>query len=368
MTLTEKDQLFMLRALELAAGGEGLVEPNPMVGCVIVQKDRVVAEGYHAQFGGPHAEIEALQRVAGQAAGATMYVTLEPCCHQGKTPPCSKAIIDAGIQRVVIASVDPYAEVDGSGIEALEAAGIVVSAGVVEDEARDLNAAYFKRIETGRPWVIAKWAMTLDGMIATAKGNSQWISSEASRKIVHELRGRMDAIVVGRRTAEEDDPLLTARPDGPRTAARVILDSHAQLASSSQLVKTARETPVLVVTQPGAPAESVARLVNAGCEVFGCQGETPVVRLESLLDELGRRAMTNVLVEGGSHVLGSFFAAAAVDEVHVFIAPKVLGGGLSAVSGPGSDKIAGSWQLENVRREWIDGDTYISGRVVYGTP
>ncbi len=252
MTLTEKDQLFMLRALELAAGGEGLVEPNPMVGCVIVQEDRVVAEGYHAQFGGPHAEVEALQRVAGQAAGATMYVTLEPCCHQGKTPPCSKAIIDAGIQRVVVASVDPYAEVNGSGIEALEAAGIVVSAGVLEDEARDLNAAYFKRIETGRPWVIAKWAMTLDGMIATAKGNSQWISSEASRKIVHELRGRMDAIVVGRRTAEEDDPLLTARPAGPRTAARVILDSNAKLASSSQLVKTARETPVLVVTQPGA--------------------------------------------------------------------------------------------------------------------
>jgi diaminohydroxyphosphoribosylaminopyrimidine deaminase/5-amino-6-(5-phosphoribosylamino)uracil reductase len=368
MTPSEKDQQFMLRALELAAQGEGRVEPNPMVGCVIVRDQQVVGEGYHTAFGQPHAEVEALQQAGSAARDATMYVTLEPCCHHGKTPPCTKTIIDAGIQRVVIGAPDPYQQVNGGGMKMLESAGVDVCSAVMEEESRELNAAYFKRIETGRPWVIAKWAMTLDGKIATLSGDSQWISCEQSRQIVHRLRGRVDAIIIGRGTADADNPLLTARPAGPRTAVRVVMDSRGQLSSQSQLVKTARETPVLVAVHSGAPAANVERLAAAGCEVFTCQGNSPAVRLESLLDELGRREMTNLLVEGGGTLLGSLFDAAAVDEVHVFVAPKIVGGGISAVGGSGVDRVEQAWHLNNARREWIDGDTYLTGRVVRGTP
>ncbi|NIL96688.1 MAG: bifunctional diaminohydroxyphosphoribosylaminopyrimidine deaminase/5-amino-6-(5-phosphoribosylamino)uracil reductase RibD, partial [Planctomycetales bacterium] len=190
----------MLRALELAAQGQGRVEPNPMVGCVIVSDRQVVGQGYHTAFGQPHAEVEALCQAGTAARGATMYVTLEPCCHQGKTPPCTKAIIEHGIRRVVIAAGDPYQQVDGGGIDQLQSAAVEVCSPVLEEDARELNAPYFKLVETGRPWVIAKWAMTLDGKIAARTGHSQWISSQPSRQIVHRLRGRMDAIVVGRGT------------------------------------------------------------------------------------------------------------------------------------------------------------------------
>ncbi|NIP87312.1 MAG: bifunctional diaminohydroxyphosphoribosylaminopyrimidine deaminase/5-amino-6-(5-phosphoribosylamino)uracil reductase RibD [Planctomycetales bacterium] len=368
MPPSEKDQPFMLRALELAAQGEGRVEPNPMVGCVVAKDQQVVGQGFHTAFGQPHAEVEALRQAGPAARGATLYVTLEPCRHQGKTPPCTEAIIAAGIQRVVIATRDPFAQVQGGGTAELEAAGIEVGSGVLEEEARELNAPYFKRIETGRPWVLAKWAMTLDGKVATASGDSRWISCSKSRHIVHQLRGRVDAIVIGCHTADADDPLLTARPPGPRTAVRVVCDSQAQLSSESQLVKTARQTPVLVAVRHDAPPVETQRLTAAGCEVFACQGDSATVRLESLLDELGRRQMTNVLVEGGGRLLGTFFAIAAVDEVHVFVAPKIIAGGVAAVQGDGVDHLADAWQLENVHRTWIDEDTYISGRVIRSGP
>ena len=207
----ELDALFMGRALELAARGQGFVEPNPMVGCVIVKNGGVVGEGWHRKFGGPHAEIEALRSAGNQARGATAYVTLEPCAHHGKTPPCAEALIAAGIARVICSQRDPFEKVSGRGIAALEAAGISVTVGVMEADARRLNAPYLKLVQTGRPWVIAKWAMTLDGKIATATGDSRWISGEASRAVVQQLRGRMDAIIVGHGTAVRDDPLLIAR-------------------------------------------------------------------------------------------------------------------------------------------------------------
>src|SRR5438067_6355121 len=222
MSFSPDDSGFMLRALELAQRGQGYVEPNPMVGSVIVASGEVVGEGWHQRFGGPHAEVEALVKAGERAVGTTMYVSLEPCCHHGKTPPCTEAVLAAGIRRVVAAMRDPFPQVAGKGAEQLRAANIVVEFGVGEGAARRLNAPYLKLLATGQPYVHLKWAMTLDGKIATRTGHSKWISGPASRQHAHALRGRMDAIVVGIGTALADDPLLTVRPPGPRTPTRVI--------------------------------------------------------------------------------------------------------------------------------------------------
>ena len=219
MQQPEIDLWHIRRALELAARGQGAVEPNPMVGCVVAQGAEIIGEGWHRRFGQAHAEVEALQMAGNRAAGATLYVTLEPCCHQGKTPPCTEAVAASGVRRVVIALRDPFPQVQGGGIAAFQAAGLTVEVGLLGAEAARLNAPYLKLVETGRPWIIAKWAMTLDGKIATHTGESRWISNPRSREIVHALRGRVDAVMIGRGTAERDNPLLTARPAGPRTAA-----------------------------------------------------------------------------------------------------------------------------------------------------
>ncbi len=271
-----------------------------------------------------------------------MYVTLEPCCHQGKTPPCTRAVIAAGLHRVVVAMRDPFPSVAGGGIAALEAAGLNVEIGLLEGDAQSLNAPYLKLLATGRPWVIAKWAMTLDGKIAARDGSSRWISGEASRRVAHRLRGRVDAILVGRGTAEKDDPLLTARPPGPRTATRVVLDTHARLNSGSQLVRTARQTPVLIAVGQESTAADRARLESVGCEVLVCRGDTRQARVEQLLDELGRRRMTNILVEGGGTLLGTLLDGGQIDEIHAFLAPKLLGGATapSPVAGEGIGQIA----------------------------
>ncbi|REK07184.1 MAG: bifunctional diaminohydroxyphosphoribosylaminopyrimidine deaminase/5-amino-6-(5-phosphoribosylamino)uracil reductase RibD [Planctomycetota bacterium] len=355
----------MARALELAAQGQGLVEPNPMVGCTIVRDGETVGEGFHRRYGGPHAEIEALQVAGKRAAGATAYVTLEPCCHHGKTPPCSEALIAAGLRRVVVAQRDPFPQVDGGGIQALEAAGIDVDVGLQEELARELNAPYLKLVGRGRPWVIAKWAMTLDGKLATHAGDSRWISCEASRAAVHRLRGRVDAIVVGRGTAEADDPLLTVRPPGARTPARIVLDSRGSLAAESQLVRTAGDAPVIVAVADSAPGDARDKLAAAGCEVLACAGASHAERLEALLDELGRRRMTNVLVEGGSTLLGALFDAGAIDEVHAFIAPKLAGGqgAPSPVGGQGVDLMAQAVSLIRPVIELSGDDVYIHGRI-----
>ncbi len=357
------DRWHMQRALELAARGQGHVEPNPMVGCVIARGAEIVAEGWHRHFGGPHAEVEALAVAGPRAAGATLYVTLEPCCHHGKTPPCTEAVIAAGIARVVAAQRDPFPAVSGGGLTALEKSGVAVEVGLLEDEAKRLNAPYLKLVQTGRPWIIAKWAMTLDGKLATRTGDSRWISSEASRAIVHQLRGRVDAIVVGSRTAAIDDPLLTARPPGPRTAVRIVVDSRAALSLGSQLVQTARETPVLVAAGPAAAEEGSRRLTQAGCEVFVCPAETHGERLRALLAELGRRRMTNVLVEGGSGLLGGFFDEGLIDEVHVFIAPKLVGGAdaPSPLAGRGRKLLCEALALGEPRVQMVGGDLYVQG-------
>ena len=359
----EIDRWHIRRALELAARGEGLVEPNPMVGCVIAQGAEIIGEGWHRRFGQAHAEIEALQIAGERAAGATLYVTLEPCCHHGKTPPCTRAVLASGVARVVIATRDPFPQVQGGGIAELQAAGVNVEVGVLEVEAMRLNAPYLKLVETGRPWIIAKWAMTLDGKIATHTGESRWISNEQSREIVHKLRGRVDAVMIGRGTAEKDDPLLTARPPGPRTAMRVVLDTKASLADNSQLVRTASEAPSLVAVGHESSPTDRSRLCKAGCEVFVCDGETHAERLSTLLAEFGRRRLTNVLVEGGGHVLGSLLDAREIDEVHVFIAPKLVGGtSATPVAGCGIAEMSSALRFETPRVQQLGEDTYITAR------
>ncbi len=361
----ELDTWHMRRALELAIRGQGYVEPNPMVGCVLAQGAEIIGEGWHRRFGGPHAEVEALAIAGDRAAGTTMYVTLEPCCHFGKTPPCTRAILRAGIRRVVVAQRDPFPEVNGGGLAELQAAGIEVRVGILEAEARRLNAPYFKLLATGRPWVLAKWAMTIDGKTATSTGASQWISSEESRRLVHALRGRVDAIVIGRETARLDDPLLTARPPGPRTALRVVVDSRATLSLESRLVRTAHEIPVLVAVGPHARPRDRQRLAQAGCEVLCCRADSPVERVDQLLAELGRRRLTNVLVEGGGRLVGSLLDARQIDEVHVFIAPKLLGGAWARtpIAGEGIVEIPQAIQLDAPEVKQVGPDLYYAGRV-----
>lgn len=368
MDQNEIDRWHMSRALALAARGQGWVEPNPMVGCVIARGAEIIGEGWHRRFGGDHAEVEALAIAGSGARSATVYVTLEPCCHFGKTPPCTQSLIRAGVARVVAAMADPFSEVAGRGLAELQAAGIAVETGVLEAEAAELNAPYLKLLQTGRPWVIAKWAMTLDGKLATRAGSSQWISCDESRSVVHQLRGRVDAIIVGRHTAAVDDPLLTARPPGPRTPLRVVLDSWGSLRDESRLAASARDVPVLVAVRPECSPEEQSRLRATGCEVYPCPGEAPADRFAALLAELGRRRMTNVLVEGGAEVFGMMLDSGQIDEVHAFIAPKLFGGRTapSPIGGWGAERAETAMTLRGVAQRAVGSDLYISGRIGFG--
>lgn len=354
----------MRRALDLAERGRGFVEPNPLVGAVVLRGDQMVGEGWHERFGETHAEVNALTNAGAAARGGTLYVTLEPCCHHGKTPPCTDAVLRSGVARVVAAMQDPFPEVAGQGTSLLRERGIQVEVGLEEAAARHLNAPYLKLLRTGRPYIHAKWAMTLDGKIATRTGDSKWISSPASRHRVHALRRRMDGIVVGIGTVLADDPLLTARPPGPRTVSRIILDSRGRLPLNSRLIQTAKEVPVILATA-GLDECKRGELQAAGCEVLSLPSEGSRPLIPSLLDELGRLRMTNILVEGGSAVLGGFFDAEAVDEVHVFISPRIFGGGGGAipVGGQGFANIAESLSLEAWEVERIDNDLLVQGVV-----
>jgi diaminohydroxyphosphoribosylaminopyrimidine deaminase/5-amino-6-(5-phosphoribosylamino)uracil reductase len=360
---TDEDQQWMKRALELAERGRGLVEPNPLVGAVVVQGGRAVGEGWHRSFGEAHAEINALAEAGDAARGATLHVTLEPCCHHGKTPPCTDAVIQTGVARVVAAMTDPFPEVAGQGERLLRAAGIAYQVGLCEKEARRLNAPYLTLLEKGRPHIHLKWAMTLDGKIASRTGQSKWISSPASRELVHALRGRMDAILIGIGTALTDDPLLTARPPGPRTATRIVLDSTARLPTTSQLARTVTSAPTIVVTTAETPRERTPGLRELGCEILPLPAEKGRPSVSALLGELGKRRLTNLMVEGGSEVLGSFLDADLVDEVHVFVAPRLLGGtaARTPIGGLGRGSITEAvalphWESKNVRE-----DVYLRG-------
>lgn len=331
--VTGNPQVHMARALELAERGRGAVSPNPMVGAVIVSAaGQVLGEGFHAELGGPHAERAALDDARARNAdvrGATLYVTLEPCAHEGRQPPCTGALLEAGIGRVVIGSDDPTEKASGRGPGILRDGGVEVAwaDGAGAAAARRLNQPFRKRARTGRPWVVLKAALTLDGRTATAAGDSKWISGEDARTLVHRWRSDLDAVAIGVGTAVADDALLTARGVGARRQpTRVVFDSGARLPLDGALVRTATEAPLLLIAGPGADRAAVDSLTNAGVEIVVCGGEG-ADQVGVALDELGRRELSSVMLEGGATLAGSFRAAGELDELRLFFAPLVLGGG-----------------------------------------
>lgn len=358
----------MQRALELARLGAGYVEPNPCVGAVIVDSElNLLGEGYHERYGGPHGEVMALRQAGDLARGATIFVTLEPCAHHGKTPPCADAVIQAGIRRVVCAVGDPAGHNQGAGFERLKQAGIAVDVGVCHEEGQALLAPFTMLMTQGRPFVHTKWAMTLDGKIASRTGSSKWITNTKSRERVHQLRGRMDGILVGVGTVVTDDPLLTARPVGPRQPVRIVLDPHGRTPLNSQLLQTQADGPVLIVVSDLAAKQQLGALRKTGADVFVCPLLTDGRRFDlvQLLQEFGRRRMTNLFVEGGHHVLGAFQDAGLIDEVHCFVAPKIIGGedALTPVGGVGGEAMPETSSLLHPTIEVLGDNVYITGRI-----
>lgn len=372
---------YMERALSLARLALGSSSPNPAVGAVIARDGVIIGQGYTQPPGSAHAEVVALRQAGNRAGGATMYVTLEPCCHFGRTPPCTQAIMEGGIAEVHIATLDPNPLVSGQGKAALDDAGIKTKIGEHEQEARELNEAYIKFITTGLPFVTVKFAMSLDGKIATGTGDSKWISGEESRGYVHQLRGAADAIMVGVNTILADDPMLTVRGEGveregmgeekgeQKKPLRVIVDSKARTPPTAQIFK--QPGKIIVATTHAAPSEQTKKLKEAGAEVLDLPSfshDEGLVDLEELLAELGRREITSVLVEGGSTLLGSFFdffQKGLVDKVIAFIAPLIIGGAEArlAVGGKGAERITDALRLSHVKVERFGDDLMICGYI-----
>lgn len=364
----DADERYMWLALDLAAQGLGQTSPNPVVGAVLVKSGKIISTGYHQRAGGPHAEIFALDAAGEAAKGATLYVTLEPCSHTGRTPPCVDRIIEAGVRKVVMAMQDPNPLVNGQGIAKLQNARVKVKVGVLQEKAERQNEIYTKFITTGRPFVTMKAAMTLDGKIATKTGASRWISGERSREFGHRLRAINDAIMVGVGTVLTDNPRLNTRlPDNGRDPLRVIVDSKAQTPLEANVLKNNPEK-TLIATTTLAPEDKITAMEERGVEVLCFQPENGRVPLRELMDELGRRSISSVLVEGGSTLNYSLLALGLVDKVHFFVAPLVFGGvqAPSPVGGEGVEKVNQAWRIEDVEINRYDNDVLISGYVKYG--
>lgn len=364
---TPHDIEMMNKALALAQRGQGCASPNPMVGAVVLDaQGQIVGQGWHQGPGTPHAEVIALDQAGDQARGGTLYVTLEPCSHHGRTPPCVDRVIAAGIRRVVAAMGDPNPLVDGRGFERLRQAGITVEVGLMEKEARLVNRAFVTWIVQKRPYVALKLAHSLDGNAATRTGDSQWITSPESRRHAHQVRANVDAIIVGIGTVLADDPLLTARPpDGAvRQPLRIIVDSQARLPQNARcLVEPGGQTWVAVSGL--APKERVRGLESAGARVWVSPGEDMQVDLEALLSHLAQLEVTHLLVEGGPTLRGSFYDAELVDEVHAYIAPLLIGGrdALGSLLGEGRAELASATTLTDTRWQELGPDLYLYGRV-----
>lgn len=361
------DRAFMARALALAEAGRGRVSPNPMVGALVVKDSRIVAEGFHARAGAPHAEVVALEAAGEAAQGATLYVTLEPCCHHGRTPPCAPRIVASGIRRVVAATLDPNPRVAGGGLAHLREAGIETVGGVLGPEAARLNEAFFTYMNCSRPFVTLKAAVSLDGKIATVTGESRWITGEAARRRVHEMRNEVDAVLVGIGTVLRDDPLLTTRLGipGQRDPVRVIVDNMARLPLRARVINPGSAAPTVVAVGPKAPDDKVERLREAGATVLVLSQSAPRVSLPSLMEALAAREITSVLIEGGAEIHASALAEEIVDKVAFFVAPILVGGRTapSAVGGPGIEKLADALRLRDVRFTPLDQDLLIEGYV-----
>jgi diaminohydroxyphosphoribosylaminopyrimidine deaminase/5-amino-6-(5-phosphoribosylamino)uracil reductase len=371
---SEFDARQLERAIELAALGGNGVSPNPRVGAVIVRDGTVIAEGYHHQAGGPHAEVEAIHSAGDQPLeGATIYVSLEPCCHHGRTPPCTDAIREAGIARVVVASDDPSAHASGRGLGILRDDGIevVVADGEIAARARLLNQPFRKHARTGRPWVMFKSAMSIDGKVATRSGDSKWISGEASRELVHHWRAASDAVAVGIGTALADDPRLTARVGGSDSAElaarqprRVIFDSLAQLPLGSRLLDAA-EVPLTVVVSRAAPRSATDALETRGVEVITATGENEQARVRSALDQLGAAGVTSLLLEGGPKLAGVFLDAGEIDEIRLFVAPILLGGrgARDPLESEGVENVADAVRSLTLTCSRVGEDLLLTGRI-----
>ncbi len=344
---------FMQRALDLARQAKGRTSPNPLVGAVIVKAGKVIGEGYHQKAGTPHAEVHALNAAGENARGATLYTNLEPCCHWGRTPPCTEAVINAGIAHVYVAEVDPNPSVAGKGVQQLQNAGIYVHIGVCRQEASDLNEVHRKYIQTGKPFVILKTAMSLDGKIATASGESQWITSEASRQRGHEVRDTVDAILVGRGTVSRDNPSLTTRLQNRKgqDATRIVLDSRGRTRTDARIFNTESEAGVIVAVTAEAPRENVGALEKVGAEIITVPAVHGNVCFKSLMEILGKREITSVLIEGGSEINGSAIAAGVVDKVMCFVAPKLIGGqnAPGPIGGVGIHSLADAVNLQRIK-------------------
>lgn len=366
---TDTDRLHLARTLELARQGAGRVSPNPLVGAVLARDGEVLGEGWHTAYGAPHAEVEALRAAAGaDLADATLYVSLEPCCHTGKQPPCTEAIMASGVRRVVVASDDPSEKASGRGLGILRDEGIevLVADGELATRARLLNQPFRKHARTGRPWVLFKSAMTLDGKVATRAGDSKWISSEESRHRAHRWRAEQDAVAVGIGTALADDPQLTARIEGvARQPRRVVFDATARLPLDSQLVAAAAEVPLTVVVSRAAPRTATDALATHGAEVIVATGEHEQARVCSALAQLGAAGVTSILLEGGPRLAGAFFDAGEIDEVRLFLAPLVLGGRTARdpLEGEGAETIADALRALTLDCERIGADLLVSARL-----
>jgi diaminohydroxyphosphoribosylaminopyrimidine deaminase / 5-amino-6-(5-phosphoribosylamino)uracil reductase len=370
---TETDRVHLSRAIELAQRGTGAVKPNPVVGAVVAREDEVLGEGWHERFGAAHGEVNAIEACGlADLGGATLYVSLEPCCHEGKTPPCTEAILQAGIRRVVVGSDDPTEKASGRGLGILRDEGVevVIADGELATRARLLNQAFRKHARVGRPWVLFKSAMTLDGKVATRAGDSKWISGEDSRERAHLWRSEVDAVVVGIGTALADDPQLTARPEGlpaelERQPRRVVFDSLARLPPTSQLVGAATQIPLTLVVSRAAARADTDALEAAGVQVMVATGENEPARVRSALDQLGSDGVSSVLLEGGPHLAGAFLDAGEIDETRLFLAPLLLGGKTARdpLEGEGVESIAQALRALTFECERVGEDLLISARL-----
>jgi diaminohydroxyphosphoribosylaminopyrimidine deaminase/5-amino-6-(5-phosphoribosylamino)uracil reductase len=358
------DEKYMRLALRLAAKARGRTSPNPMVGALVVKGGKVISRGYHLRAGGPHGEARALVKAGAAARGATLYVTLEPCSHRDKrTPPCTPLVARSGVKRVVVAMIDPNPRVSGKGIRALRSAGISVTAGLLETEARKLNEVYIKHITTGMPFVTLKIAQTLDGKIATAAGESKWITGELAREEGRRLRAGNDAILVGINTVLGDDPSLTTRiPDG-RDPVRVIVDSTLRTPLNAKVMQRNLPGKTIIATLAGAPSAKIKRLQDAGAEVIFVKPGRGGVDLRDLMRKLGKRDLLSVLIEGGSEINASAFKADIVDKVVLFVAPLLMTGrdALCSVGGVSPAKLSEAVKLHDVSAKFVGQDLMIVG-------
>ncbi len=336
----------MYRAIELAKKGEGFTNPNPLVGAVIVKDGRIIGEGYHERYGDFHAERNALYNATESVDGADMYVTLEPCSHYGKQPPCCVAVADAGIKNVYIGSADPNPLVSGKGMAYLRDNGVNVTAGILKDECDAMNKIFFHYITTSRPYVIMKSGMSIDGKCASYTGNSQWITNELSRADVHRTRRRVAAIMVGINTVLSDDPMLDCRIDNPKNPVRIVCDSRLRIPTDCRIVKTAKYIPTIIATT-SVTCDKEKQLRACGIEIIKTQGDR--VDLKELMTELGKRGIDSVLLEGGAELNASMLEAGLVDKLDVYIAPKLIGGrnSKSIVGGKGVELVRDAYMFRN---------------------